>query len=255
MLHLSPKYLVISVFFLASCSTFSSDEPPLAEFDDTHRADLAEAELEIAEVEINRLKEENARLASKLLAKTREQEATLAKLAASADEVDEAVVEPTLPESPSVIAEPPQLRSDNSTSVGDDNEETSALRVGEVPVAASPRLVQPTFTSNDAVFESEASEDIATSSILYGVHLASYRALEEARKGWRQLQRSNPDELGLLEPRTQFVTVPNKGNFHRLIGGGFSTRDKASALCESLKSRRIYCGVTDFGGEKLSLTQ
>jgi flagellar basal-body rod protein FlgF len=35
--------------------------------------------------------------------------------------------------------------------------------------------------------------------------------MEEARTGWRKLQRENPDELGLLEPRIEGVDVEGPG--------------------------------------------
>ena len=103
-------------------------------------------------------------------------------------------------------------------------------------------------------FENEASDEIETLSILYGVHLASYRQLDQARAGWRTLQRENPNELGLLEPRVEFVSLNEKGDFVRLIGGGFSSQQKAQALCATLKQKGLYCAVAGFEGERLSLT-
>ena len=89
--------------------------------------------------------------------------------------------------------------------------------------------------------------------MLYGVHLASYRHVEDARAGWRKLQRENPDELGLLEPRIEEITIKGRGQFVRLIGGGFSTRDKAEQLCSRLRAKRLYCAVMDFEGQRLSM--
>lgn len=121
------------------------------------------------------------------------------------------------------------------------------------PVDPAPRLVQPTFASErDTVFENEADSEIATASVLYGVHLASYRRLDDAQTGWRRLQRDNPDELGLLEPRLEPVSIEDQGEFLRLIAGGFATQEKAAQLCERLKARRIFCAVTHFGGERLT---
>lgn len=122
------------------------------------------------------------------------------------------------------------------------------------PVQPSPRLVQPTFASEqETVFENEAPGALKMESVLFGVHLASYRAESDAKAGWRRLQRDNPDELGLLEPRIEFVTIEGRGNFIRLIGGGFSTQEKAAALCATLQAKDLYCGVTSFGGQRLSL--
>ena len=129
-----------------------------------------------------------------------------------------------------------------------------ALADAPPPVSQSPRLVQPSFSDEQPVFENEAPQgEIRLSSVLYGVHLASYRAVEEARAGWRELQREHPDELGLLEPRIERVMVPERGVFLRLIGGGFSSEDKATALCRRLKEKQLYCAVASFDGERLSL--
>jgi hypothetical protein len=129
-----------------------------------------------------------------------------------------------------------------------------ALPEARAAIDAAPRLVQPTFSSAENTFENEATADIKVASVLWGVHLASYRRPEEASAGWRKLQRDFPDELGLLEPRVERVDVTGKGVFLRLVGGGFSSRDKASALCASLSSKGAYCRVANFGGDRLSTT-
>jgi hypothetical protein len=113
--------------------------------------------------------------------------------------------------------------------------------------------VQPTFSSSEQTFENEAHGDIKLSSVLWGVHLASYRRAEEAGAGWRKLQRDFPDELGLLEPRIEKVTIDGKGEFLRLVGGGFSSREKARALCATLAAKGVFCRVASFGGDRLSL--
>ena len=130
-----------------------------------------------------------------------------------------------------------------------------ALAGSPAPVDSSPRLVQPSFASlEETVFENEAAGDIQMSSVMYGAHLASYRHEAEARTGWRKLQRENPDELGLLEPRVEKVSLDDRGDFMRLIGGGFTTQDKAAALCVRLKARGVYCAVSGFTGQRLSLS-
>ncbi|MCA8889842.1 MAG: hypothetical protein KDA46_13485 [Parvularculaceae bacterium] len=123
-----------------------------------------------------------------------------------------------------------------------------------VPVDDAPRLVQPTFASTEQIFENEAkSREIEMSSVLWGVHLASYRHAEEAVAGWNKLQRENPDELGLLEPRIEKINIDGKGEFLRLVGGGFSSQQKAMALCRNLEAKGLYCRVSKFGGDRLSM--
>lgn len=130
----------------------------------------------------------------------------------------------------------------------------SQLAEAGAAVDVSPRLVQPTFSSSEQTFENEAQGDIRLSSVLWGVHLASYRRTEEAGAGWRKLQRDFPDELGLLEPRIEKVVIEGKGEFLRLVGGGFSSRDKARALCASLAAKGVFCRVASFGGERLPVS-
>jgi hypothetical protein len=123
-----------------------------------------------------------------------------------------------------------------------------------VPIDNSPRLVQPSFASTDQIFENEAaSTEIKLTSVLWGVHLASYRHPDDASAGWNKLQRDNPDELGLLEPRIEKISIEGKGEYLRLVGGGFSSREKAKALCDTLAAKGVFCRVATFGGDKLSM--
>lgn len=128
-----------------------------------------------------------------------------------------------------------------------------ALKDAPTPVAESPRLVQPSFSDEKTVFENEATAGgIRLSSVLYGVHLASYKTMQKARDGWSELQRRFPDELGLLEPRVELVDIPERGEFLRLIGGGFSSESKANELCQRLTGKGRYCSVAGFSGQRLS---
>lgn len=129
-----------------------------------------------------------------------------------------------------------------------------ALPGAPVPIDNAPRLVQPSFASSDQIFENEAaSPEIKLTSVLWGVHLASYKHSEDASAGWNKLQRENPDELGLLEPRIEKVTVEGKGDYLRLVGGGFSSREKAKALCDKLQTKGVFCRIATFGGDRLSM--
>jgi len=131
-----------------------------------------------------------------------------------------------------------------------------ALPNAPVPVDNAPRLVQPSFASTEEIFENEAqSPEIKMTSVLWGVHLASYRHPEDASAGWKKLQRENPDELGLLEPRIERVSVEGKGEYLRLVGGGFSSREKAKALCDTLAAKGVFCRVATFGGDRLSMLE
>ena len=207
----------------------------------------------VLEVEVARLKSENARLTNQVLGLQRENE-TLVVQNDALDETDEPgfLREGQAPPSTVIASAGPQPQENAVV----DTANAPELEGSDVPVEEAPRLVQPSFASTESVFENEADGDeIETASILFGVHLASYRNVPEAREGWQKLQRENPDELGLLEPRLETVTLAEKGVFLRLIGGGFSSEDKAAALCASLKEKNLFCTVSGFRGQRLSLAQ
>jgi len=246
---IKPVVAFAAMFVLSACSTLPGTSAGVPQ--ESAVEALAQNEIKTAalEIEVSRLKSENARLANQILGLQRTREVKTSQAPLEDEETDApagaADTEPSLPD---VVFLPPA--SDEIVVAETDAPE---LRSAGVPVEDAPRLVQPEFSSEETVFENEAVGEIETQSVLFGVHLASYRQLNEAREGWRKLQRENPDELGLLEPRIEKVDLPEKGVFLRLIGGGFSSETKAGALCNSLKGRGLFCTVSGFEGERLSL--
>jgi len=231
---------IVVFSLLSACATFpggSSKSKASAE-----ETEAAQTQVAALQAEISKLKSQNARLANQVLSLQRERDAL-------ADEADEELAANSLPPAPTLLKEDTAPKSKAVV----DGAASPALAKSNVPVENSPRLVQPTFASDETVFENEAEGEIKTESVLFGVHLASYRHLEEAQSGWRQLQRENPEELGLLEPRIEPVTIEGKGDFLRLVGGGFSSREKAEALCNQLKAKGMFCAVAGFEGQRLSL--
>ncbi len=220
---------------LAACSTVGGDKHADItgdSVDEVNWTDVRTAELE---TEVAELKAKNAELEKQLVELKAANEEAAATAAPAADEADAA---------PNARAETVIAAAEADRALAD---------APAKPVQPSPRLVQPSFASGqETVFENEANGALKMSSVLFGVHLASYRVEEDAKAGWRKLQRENPNELGLLEPRIEQVTIEGRGDFIRLIGGGFSARDKAEALCATLKAKGLFCGVTSFGGERLS---
>ena len=247
---LKSAFSFLLVLLLSACASLPLGSKGVSSVDPDA---LASAESQVAslQVELTRLKSENARLTTKLLEFQRTADAVTNVSDNGGDrEVSEDTKTAALPEPP-VIRLPEVVPPQNPVV---DDPQAPTLRSAEVPVETAPRLVKPTFASTDSVFEDEsAGRDIETSSVLFGVHLASYRKENEAREGWQKLQRDNPDQLGLLEPRIDRVTLPEKGIFLRLIGGGFSTNDRAHALCSQLKEKGLFCSVVSFGGERLAM--
>ncbi len=240
--------LIFAALFMASaCSTLIGN-PKNAAYED--EITIALSRSSALEAELADVKSENARLSDLLMEVQRENETLLAQGEGSSDATKLAMLGSTERLSPSSIASAgpqPQLNAVVEEATAPEIERS------DVQVQDAPRLVQPSFASVEAVFENEAGDEIETASVLFGVHLASYRRTTEARDGWRKLQRENPNELGLLEPRLETITLPGKGVFLRLIGGGFSSQSKAEALCASLEMQGLYCKVSGFKGKRLSI--
>lgn len=237
-----------AAFILSACSTFSNDQAAVDPAADAY-SDVKSIEMQ---TRVARLQTENARLANRVLELQRENERLRgSELAVAVSDDGASELESLNEQTALALREPENLKQPQPVF---DNPEAPEMTGADVPVEPAPRLTQPTFASTDAVFENESpAQPSLQPSGLFGVHLASYRKAGEAREGWRKLQRENPDELGLLEPRLNMIEVPEKGMFLRLIGGGLSSRAKAEELCSNLKSKGLYCTVAPFDGERLSL--
>ena len=234
---------------LGACSTLSELSSNQSSNESVLALNTAELKVSKLEQENAQLRKENAQLANQILAMAQKERKVSAAEKAATNAEEELAEESELKDPPAMqtaLVAPPE-----AADVVVDEAEAPELRGADVVSEEAPRLVQPTFASSELVFENEAIGEIPTSSVLFGVHLASYRKIDEAQEGWRKLQRENPDELGLLEPRIEKVDLPKKGLFLRLIGGGFSNKSRAAALCGSLKEKGLFCSVSGFEGDRL----
>ena len=71
------------------------------------------------------------------------------------------------------------------------------------------------------------------------IHLASYRELGSARRGWQILSRSYK-ELVPLKPLYVAVDLPGKGHILRLYGTG-STTVSLKTICREMRADGAYC--------------
>ena len=87
-----------------------------------------------------------------------------------------------------------------------------------------------------------AGQKSAGSGGKYGAHLASYRTVAGARRGWRSLSKKFSKELGGLEfGTTEFDAGDGKGTYIRLLAVSFKSRAAATKLCRTLKAKRQFC--------------
>lgn len=113
-------------------------------------------------------------------------------------------------------------------------EAMSAAPQASAPVA---RQAAPQPQASTAAFQTSNS----ASGI--NVHLASYRQVETAERGWRELSTQYGDILSGLSPVIVAADVAGKGTFQRLLAGSISSDADARDICRRLQARGAYCAV------------
>ena len=132
--------------------------------------------------------------------------------------------------------------------------------------AADPSRVSPIRPEMDALAaaiwgqpsralpasEPEAPETIPPGqSLLYGVHIASYRTMDHVVQGWETMWAMLPDVLGPLQARVEAADLGERGVYLRLKAGPFATRADALSACAELSQSAIYCQAMAFTGDPL----
>jgi hypothetical protein len=105
-------------------------------------------------------------------------------------------------------------------------------------------------TSKNLKFNNSCTMTKSTVGDGYALHLASYRSLDNALKGWESLSNTYSKELCGLLALTEKVTVNNR-QFFSLRAGGFETKDMADNACIQLTNKNQYCRSIRFTGDML----
>lgn len=79
-----------------------------------------------------------------------------------------------------------------------------------------------------------------------GVHLASYRSLKQAERGWAQIRRAHQSVLGDMSHEVSKVNLGRKGTYFRLKAGPLASDGEARQVCGQLKRRRQFCEPSTF---------
>ncbi len=77
----------------------------------------------------------------------------------------------------------------------------------------------------------------------FAVHLASFRSVARAKRGWRQLQDAFPKLLGGLSLTLEQTDLGDRGIYQRVLTGPFAEHANAGMLCAYLKARAQFCRV------------
>lgn len=145
------------------------------------------------------------------------------------------------PAQPVASVNPPALRPVDQAQPPAPVGQPQSLRPIQPPAPAAQPAAAPTQLTS------------ITASVAPGeqvsVHLASFRQLEAARQGWRELQAAHSDLLGGLDYRISAVDLSSgRGTFYRVKAGPFTDTASADEVCRLMKSRNAYCVLSDFTG-------
>jgi hypothetical protein len=129
--------------------------------------------------------------------------------------------------------------------------ELRALAMALVVNANMPAPDGPTHTDPSALPPPPMDMAEAT-SLRHGIHLASYRVLENAHSGWAELQARHGDVLGSLHARLETTHLDGRGTYLRLKAGPFDNARDAAQACRAIQASEEYCMPVDFSGQPLA---
>jgi len=155
---------------------------------------------------------------------------------------------------PPAYAGEPEIPEAPATTPAYDSRTAPAQRGSDgLPVYSEPQqnIVPQRASSTPPPQQLSGQAVRPTASGRYGVHLASYRVIDNAYAGWDILLGRHINELGLLEPRIAAADIPGLGLHYRLKAGPLATREEAISLCERIKTGGDYCAVMAFDGDPL----
>lgn len=75
------------------------------------------------------------------------------------------------------------------------------------------------------------------------IHLASYRQIATAERGWRELSSQFGDILEGLGPVIREIDIDGKGIYQRLFAGPLNDEAEARDRCRRLQARGAYCAI------------
>jgi len=111
----------------------------------------------------------------------------------------------------------------------------------------------PALRGADASASELDGAGLETRSVLYALHLASYRSDSSAEAGWRIISAEAPSALGDLHPRVEQVDLgPERGLYLRLKAGPVDSLAEATARCAMLTQAGHYCRTDDYVGRELA---
>ena len=135
-----------------------------------------------------------------------------------------------------------QLKNSGFISTAEYGRERQAIELAMRPAAPVASAASPVALARPA-----AAAPQTMAGPQPGVHLASYRSLKQAERGWAQIRRAHQSVIGDMSHEVSKVNLGRKGTYYRLKAGPVASDGAARTVCSQLKRRRQFCEPTTIG--------
>ena len=120
------------------------------------------------------------------------------------------------------------------------------------PQSATPESGMATMAPKPLSPEQNSQVAMATPSDAFGMHIASYKKISQAKTAWEQYRQAYPFMLKDMKPVVAKVNFNDgRGDFYRLIAGPKMKKSEANDDCKIIKVNSGYCSVVSYDGTSL----
>ena len=140
------------------------------------------------------------------------------------------------------IARTPPVKSETTTPPPSSPTEARAGERGGDATTAEKKEFAARGRTDEATTPASSASSGRDASV-FRVQLGSYRNRDDANKGIQILQTSHGDILGKVELGIMAVTLPEVGDYFRVMTAPFASRVAAAEVCRKFKSREVGCLV------------
>lgn len=141
-----------------------------------------------------------------------------------------------------------KLRNEGFISSDEYARERQAIELAMRPASPqAPKAMAAKSVSKPATLDKNMAKGAKRTGPRSAVHLASYKSMKQAQRGWAQIKRAHKAVLGSLKHEVSKVSLGRKGTYYRLKAGPFKNATSAKSACRQLKRRRQFCEPSMMG--------
>jgi hypothetical protein len=151
--------------------------------------------------------------------------------------------------SPARLQKTKELTKEEAARLDEDDDPFRSLLGGDEDDASLAEDTDAVVTPSKVVVDRREASAIPAAALSsantesFRVQLAAYRTLNAAATRWQTLKTRHEDLLGALELTVAQVNLGERGVFHRLQAGPYTSRAVADNACTALRERNQACLV------------